>query len=115
MPRNASAELPRTAKPSSSSLRRTSGSPTAFNTSAFNRTITSLGVAAGARIANHELKKKPGQTGCRNGRHIGELQQSFLGGHPYQSELAAAHQCRDRTQTLEADRNLAGGDVGCSL
>ena len=57
----ASAELPRTAKPSSSSLRRTSGSPTAFSTSAFRRAMMSFGVPAGARIANHELKKKPGR------------------------------------------------------
>ena len=55
------AELPRTAKPRSSSLRRTSGSATALTASAFNRAMISFGVLAGAMIANHELKKNPGK------------------------------------------------------
>jgi hypothetical protein len=54
--------------------------------------MMSFGVRAGARIANQELKKKPGRPDFRNRRHIGKLREPLFGGHPDQLELTAAYQ-----------------------
>jgi len=101
---SSSGELPRTAKPKSSSLWRTSASASAFKTSAFNRAMMFLRRAAGARIANQELKAKPGSPDSEMVGTLGNCDQSFLRAHPDQPELTSAHQRRDRSQALEADR-----------
>ena len=75
----------------------------------------SLGVAAGVRMANHELKKKPGRPEFRNGRYIGKLRKSALRRHPQQFDLAAPYQPGDGAEPLKGDRNLTAGDIGRGL
>src|SRR6202158_2227514 len=115
MTRSSSAELPRTAKPSCSSLRRISGIAHRLDDFGIQPGDNVLRRAGRRQDRKPGIEEEPGQTGFRNGGHIRKLRQSALRGHPDQSELAAAYQRRDGPETLKSDGDLTGWGVGRSL
>src|SRR5262249_56974459 len=108
---SSSGEEPRNAKPRSSGLRRTSTSPSALTISAFRRATIGFGVPAGARIANQELKVKPGKPDSEmvgTSGNCGKLRRA----HADQPELPSTHQRRHGAQALKTDRDLTRSNVG---
>ena len=87
----------------------------AFRTSPFRRATMSFGVPAGARIANQELKVKSGQARFARPSAHRETAAGAARSSPDKPELAAAHQRRNRAQSLKADRYLARRHVGRGL
>ena len=78
-----------------------------------------LGRTRGSENGKPGIEEEARESRFVDGRDIGELRQPLLCADTDQPKLTAAHQGRDRAQSLKADRNLAGGNIGrrlrCSL